>query len=197
MNVGMHFNTLLTMTASGILVSMLFETYKLLFRPSALSGKIIVDTLFMLTQSCLVYYLLFITNGGIIRFYIFLAILLGFSIYVVMFQSLYRRILEIIIETIKQITYLIIRTIDTLIIAPIKWLISLFVTVVTYTLYLLFKIVLFLLRVIFYPIKLVIKLLEKLLPEKVLKNVTKTLEICSTILYKFKSRVKEIVTKRR
>lgn len=187
------------MVVGGMYLGFANETYRRLIGRRNISTVFVYffEVSFWLLQTAILFYVLYRVNFGEIRFYIFLAILLGFSIYVVMFQSLYRRILEIIIETIKQITYLIIRTIDTLIIAPIKWLISLFVTVVTYTLYLLFKIVLFLLRVIFYPIKLVIKLLEKLLPEKVLKNVTKTLEICSTILYKFKSRVKEIVTKRR
>src|SRR5690625_1932616 len=128
MHVGMHFNTLITMIASGVLVSMMFETYKLLFRPKTLSGKMIVDTLFMLTQSCLVYYLLFITNGGVIRFYIFLAVLLGVSIYFALLQSFFIKFLMWLIGVINEVYRFLKRSVIALLYIPLFWFFQVLLT---------------------------------------------------------------------
>lgn len=199
MTLDTQFLTMISMVVGGIYLGFANDTYRRLIDRRKITTIFLyfLEVSFWLIQTAILFYVLYQVNYGEIRFYIFLAILLGISMYVVMFQTLYQRILEIIIEIIKQIIYLIIRTIDTLIISPIKWVISLIVTIVTYTIYFIIKIVSFFLRVLFYPVKLFINLLEKLLPEKVLKNVTKILKFCSTILYKFKSRVKKLFAKRR
>src|SRR5690554_352210 len=190
MNVGMHFNTLLTMTASGILVSMLFETYKLLFRPSALSGKIIVDTLFMLTQSCLVYYLLFITNGGIIRFYIFLAILLGISIYFALLQPYFLTFLNWLIDVINNVYRFLKRSFIALIFKPIFWLVQIMIAVIIST-------VLFLWKIILGILKLIKNLIKPLFPKFILKYMLNFIRRCSRIKDKVQAKLKKWMRWRR
>ena len=68
---------------------------------------------------------LFQVNDGELRAYIFLACLLGFSMYVVMFKTIYKRVLEWIIKVLVALTKGIIKILNTLIIRPIRWIIEL------------------------------------------------------------------------
>lgn len=187
------------MVVGGIYLGFANETFRRL-SVSWKDKKLIVyffEIIFWIVQTGILFYVLYQVNNGDIRFYIFLACLLGFSMYVVMFQSMYRRLLEIIIQIVKRVTYLVVHTFQVLVIEPIKWVIALVITIFMYSIHLLLNILSFLLNIVFYPIRLLFKLLEKLLPEKFLKNITKFMTFYSTIVYKLKSRVKAFVSKRR
>lgn len=199
MTLDTQFLTMISMVVGGIYLGLANDTYRRVsVRWKHKSFLVyLFEISFWLIQTAILFYVLYRVNYGEFRFYIFLAILLGISMYVVMFQSLYRRVLEIIIQIATQTAKTIVRTVEALIIAPIKWLIALCITVITYTIYIVIKIVSFLLNIVFYPVKVTVKWLEKLLPEKFLKNVTKFIKFYSTILYKLKRAVKAFVAKRR
>ena len=185
MNVGMHFNTLITMIASGVLVSMMFETYKLLFRPKTLSGKMIVDTLFMLTQSCLVYYLLFITNGGVIRFYIFLAVLLGVSIYFALLQSFFIKFLMWLIGVINEVYRFLKRSVIALIYRPIFWLIQVLLTIII-------SVILFLWKIILGILKLIKNIIKPFIPKIIQRYMLNFISRCSRIKDKAQYKLKNL-----
>jgi len=185
MNVGMHFNTLITMIASVVLVSMMFETYKLLFRPKTLSGKMIVDTLFMLTQSCLVYYLLFITNGGVIRFYIFLAVLLGVSIYFALLQSFFIKFLMWLIGVINEVYRFLKRSVIALIYRPIFWLIQVLLTIII-------SVILFLWKIILGILKLIKNIIKPFIPKIIQRYMLNFISRCSRIKDKAQYKLKNL-----
>ncbi|MGM8215701.1 spore cortex biosynthesis protein YabQ [Bacillaceae bacterium W0354] len=190
MNIDVHFFTLLTMVAAGVFATSMFDTYKQLFRPKAFWSKVIVDTLFMLTQSCLVYYLLFITNGGVIRFYLFLAILLGISFYFAILQPVYLNILDLTIRAINKLYMLFKRLVNSVIVKPITWVVELLFSIVISIVLLLWKIILAILKVI----KVILKPLIPTIVQKYLMNL---LTICSNILSKTKNMLVQFWTSRR
>lgn len=199
MTLDTQFLTMISMVVGGIYLGFANDTYRRVsvrWKHKSLLVYLF-EISFWLIQTAILFYVLYRVNHGEIRFYIFLAIFLGISMYVVMFQSLYRRVLEIIIQMITLTAKTIVRTVEALIIAPFKWLIALCITIVTYTIYIVIKIVSFFLNIIVYPLKVTVKLIEKLLPEKFSKNVTKFIKFYSTILYKLKRAVKAFVAKRR
>ncbi|WP_054754923.1 spore cortex biosynthesis protein YabQ [Piscibacillus salipiscarius] len=55
MNLDTQFLTMLTMVSGGVVMSAMFDTYKLLLRPQAYWNRVIVDMLFFLTQGCLIF----------------------------------------------------------------------------------------------------------------------------------------------
>jgi len=191
--------TMISMVVGGIYLGFANETFR---RFSVMWKKRVIlvylfEIIFWVIQTSILFYVLYQVNHGEIRFYIFLACLLGFSIYVVLFQSFYRRFLEILIQIVKQAAYITVRTIQELLIEPVKWLLALIVTIAMYVLDIGLTIIFFLLKIVFYPISLCGKLAKRMLPESFLKKITKFRSIYSTILYTLKSRVKALVFKRR
>src|SRR5690625_7945616 len=73
-------------------------------------------------QTVIVFYLLYIINIGELRFYLFIAFLLGVSIYQVIFAPLYQRLLQRIITSLKRIFLFCWRVLFILLIKPSCWL---------------------------------------------------------------------------
>ena len=61
------------------------------------------DFLFWVIQGLLIFYVLFLVNEGEFRFYLFLALLCGFSAYQALLKSLYRSSLELFIKIVIKI----------------------------------------------------------------------------------------------
>lgn len=152
---------------------------------------------YWMIQTCLLFFVLYQVNDGELRVYVFLACILGFSIYVVIFKEIYKRFLEWTFNVILTIVKGIIKVIDTLILRPVKWMIQLIVGTILYVLHVCYHILLFLLKVLFYPLQLLFTFIKKLLPEKMRNNISKTITFCSTIIYKFKKWLKSVIERRR
>lgn len=188
MNVGIHFQSLLTMVAAGVFSTAMFDTYKRLFRPNAYASKVIVDTLLMLTLTCFVYYLLFLVNGGVIRFYLFLAFLLGVSFYFAILQPVYLYLLQITLNLIDK-TYLFLkRFIRHVIIRPITWIVNLLFTI-------LISLLLFVWKVILFILKILLAIIRPFIPRIVQKYVMYFLTTCSKLIIKLKDQIIHYWTK--
>src|SRR5699024_169239 len=191
MTLDTQFITMLSMVLGGMYLGFATETFR---RISVIWKErqaltYLLEIGYWIIQTCILFFLLYQVNDGELRLYIFLACLLGYSIYQVMFKSIYQRVLEFFIKLIVALTRGLIRIIVTLIIRPVSWIVQAAVKVAAYVSRLLYRVLLFVLYVLFYPVRLLLFVLRKLLPERVLHKISKSLSFCSTIINKFKKRL--------
>lgn len=187
------------MMIGGIYLGFATET----FRRAAMTWKsnlilsYVFEICFWITQTCILFFVLYNVNEGELRFFIFLACLLGFSIYTVLFKTMYKRLLEFFIKIMKTTIKWTIQTINVLIIHPIKWTVQMIIAILLYVVHVCRHLLFFLFKILFYPIKLLINVMKIILPEKVVKNITSMATFCSTIIYKLKKWLKKVFLKRR
>src|SRR5699024_11617458 len=96
-----------------------------------------LEILFWLGQTRLLYYLLYMINYGELRFYLFIALFFGFSIYMALLEKIYTRILDFIIKLIKYLFNIFYK----LCIFPIIFLIKMFVMILFYFLSMFYRII--------------------------------------------------------
>jgi len=168
MTLSTQFITMLAMTSGGFYLGVVLDT----FRRFASSWKnriifsYVMETSFWLTQVIILFYVLFRVNGGELRLYIFLACLLGFTIYQVLAARLYKKLLETIISMIKAVYRFLERVVHVLIFNPIKWLLMLLISIILALYKVIISVLSFLFRVISAPIKWFLHGFYKLLPER-------------------------------
>ncbi|MCA0170812.1 spore cortex biosynthesis protein YabQ [Bacillus sp. RAR_GA_16] len=99
MTLSVQFYTMVAMVAMGVWLGIAMDTYSRFLHPNRKKNVWLYanDVIFWLLQGLLIFYVLYLVNEGAIRFYVFLAILCGYSAYRALFQPLYRRLLERII----------------------------------------------------------------------------------------------------
>src|SRR5699024_6596963 len=156
--------TIISMVAGGIYLGIALETFR---RFSVLwKGNVIwtyvLEISFWMIQTVLLFYMLYKVNYGEIRVYTLLAILLGFSIYVVLFQTLYKKVLEFLIRCFRFITRMVIKITQTFIFKPVKWIISLVVALLLMVL----NIILTVLKFVLYPVRFLLKSIYSRLPKR-------------------------------
>lgn len=177
------------MTLSGIYLGMALDTFRR-FTPYW-KGNIfltyLMEICFWMMQAIIIFYVLFRVNSGEVRFYIIIAVALGFSMYQVFAANLYKRILERLIRIIASIYQFIKRVIEVLIVQPIKWLVMVIITILIAVLNALQKIVFFTLKLLFAPIRWLLKIIYTILPESFKKYLN--------VLAGFCSKIKNIISK--
>lgn len=102
---------------NGILIGILFDIFRVLRKSFKTSDIItyIEDIMFWIGAGVLTLYFIFCYNNGEIRFFIFLGIILGISIYILTISKYFMKVSIIIISTIKNIIKIIIYPIKLLI----------------------------------------------------------------------------------
>lgn len=134
MNLNVQFYSMVAMVGMGAYLGMALDTYhRFLYRGK--SNKFIVfgtDILFWLLQGLLVFYVLYLVNEGTLRFYLLLALLCGFAAYQGLLQSVYKKILEFIIQLVIRIYRIIVKMILIFIIMPIKWLLHVIILILLF-----------------------------------------------------------------
>lgn len=115
--------------------------------------QIVNDILFFIIQSLVFFYVLFLVNFGEVRFYLLLALVLGYAAYRALFEGLYLRILERVITITKQIFHISQRIIMTLIVNPVKWLLKVLLTLGMIVLGAFYKIINVAFRFITFPFR--------------------------------------------
>lgn len=105
MTLSVQFTTMAVMVLSGIYLGLAQDTFRRISvhwkkRP-IISYSFEIG--FWLLQTLIVFYVLFLVNSGEIRFYIFLACLLGFSFYQALLKTIYRQMLERLISVFRAI----------------------------------------------------------------------------------------------
>src|SRR5699024_2648443 len=164
---GTQFITMLAMTSGGFYLGIALDTFRR-FAYSWKKRKIlpyVMETSFWLTQTIILFYVLFRVNGGELRLYIFLAGLLGFAIYQVFAAGIYKRLLERIIAISKAIYRFLERMVHVLIIIPVTWLLMLIISIFTGLFKVIISILQFLFRVVSAPLKWVFQGFYNLLPK--------------------------------
>src|SRR5690554_6295875 len=120
---------MLASMGTGVWFGASFDTYKRFSGGSKRSfTQVINDILFCILQALVFFYVLFIVNYGEIRFYLFLALLLGYAFYRALLESLYLKILERFITMIRNAFYFSVRLVKVFIINPLNWLLKLLLT---------------------------------------------------------------------
>ena len=120
-----QFYTLVAMIGMGSFFGAALDTYNRFLKRSQRKRWIVFvhDVLFWVIQGLLIFYVLFLVNEGEFRFYLFLALLCGFSAYQVLFKRLYINSLEMFIKIVINIFEFFVKFVQIFIFLPIKWLI--------------------------------------------------------------------------
>ena len=163
---------MLTMIAMGAWLGAAIDTYHRLFLSR--NGWLLFcsDVLFWLVQGLLIFYVLLQVNEGEIRFYIFIALLCGFAAYRALMQKTYRRLLEAVVRFTVALIRALQKAANAVIVKPLQWLIKLTALLLLSIGKVLWTMAFFILKVHLYPLKWMLQLIWRLLPDPV-KNTTK------------------------
>lgn len=167
MTLEVQFLTMISMVFCGIYLGAMYDTFRR-FSPYWKRRKVLtyfLEILFWLVQTAIIFYILYRVNDGEVRFYIFLAGLLGFSMYQALVKSIYLRMLEQIIRVIASIYRFLSRMVEALLIKPIIWMFTVIMTIVLWLIHTIWKILIMFLRILLLPLKCLGKLIYHLLPK--------------------------------
>src|SRR5699024_4517614 len=140
---------------------------------------------FLLIQTLVLFYLLFLVNNGELRFYVFLAVLLGYAAYQALAAPLFKRILERMIYLVKAVWHFVNQVGQALVVTPVKWLVHVLAVFILFLLRLISCIRLLLIRLIYLPMRSTCRLAHLC----VLKRMQKKLEKISFHYSKIKHNV--------
>ncbi|WP_028777605.1 spore cortex biosynthesis protein YabQ [Shimazuella kribbensis] len=120
--------TLSLMFASGALLGVFLDLYRILTRRFTLRGWPIslIDLLFWVSSACFVFAVLLWSNWGEMRFYIMIAIISGILFYLRLLTKPVTLILTKLLRFVEWLINFLIRTILVLIYHPIVWVVLLF-----------------------------------------------------------------------
>lgn len=167
------------MIIGGFYLGMAHDTYRR-FAPYWKEKTFFVylfEISFWLSQTGILFFLLYKVNAGELRLYIFAACLLGFSIYQVVAANIYKKVLEFVIRIIVAIYRWCRKVIQVLLITPLKWIFHIILTLILFS----GQVVIKLLMIVFLPVKWLIQLIYHLLPKKIKKNIPKSEGLYSII----------------
>lgn len=141
MSLNTQFVTLISMISMGIYFGAAFDTYnRFLIRAKRKVWIVFInDVLFWCIQALLIFYVLYESNYGELRFYILLALLCGYSAYQAIFRGMYKRLLELTIQWVNRSISLLVKFGNLLLIRPVKGLITLIITFILFIFQLLLK----------------------------------------------------------
>ncbi|SDD67592.1 spore cortex biosynthesis protein YabQ [Terribacillus halophilus] len=181
MTLTVQFLTIVSMIAGGVYLGAAMDTFRRFERhwKKQVVMRYIMECSFWLMQTLLLFFLLFQVNQGEMRFYILLALLCGFAGYRALFQTSYRRVLEWLIRIIRRTMFITKRVLQVLILTPIRLVIQGLLMLAGGVIALLWKLIRLVLVVLFYPIRLIGRLVWKLTPERYRKNYSKLAGIYS------------------
>ena len=199
MTLELQFQTILTMVSGGFYLGIVLDTFRRLTRRLAKRQLLFafLEVCFWLTQTFILFFLLFLVNGGELRGYIFVAVLLGFSAYQALAATVYKRLLEWFIRAIIYIYQLFSSIIHAIVILPILFCVKVVWICLRAIVYAVLAIVFFILRVLFAPIKWIFKVIYQRLPVNFQKYLHKLAGFYSTITNIGKEWLKSITFKGR
>lgn len=161
MTIEIQFASFFSMIVTGFYLGCMFDTNERIAR--AIKGHLIFNFIcqfiFWLIQSVLIFYGLVRVNGGQVRLYFVIAIILGYWLYFFWFRRVYQLILEKIIWLIQAVFLTFLKIANLLLIKPVKFVFQAFLTVVNLAIMIVMKLLSFLLLILswlFRPIFLII-----------------------------------------
>lgn len=168
MTLSVQFQTMLSMAAMGIWIGMAIDTYGRFVheRRKWYWLHFINDVIFWLLQALIVFYVLLQVNHANLRFYIFAALLLGFSFYKALLQTGYKKLLEVMIRIVTKLFRFFVQVCYGLIIRPIKWVITIILAIGLLAVKWIWAIVFAILKIILLPLKWLFRLISRFIPKQ-------------------------------
>lgn len=184
MTLSEQFATMIAMTAMGGWIGVALTTYQRFIHPRKKWQwfMILTDILFWTVQGLLVFLVLLHVNEGEIRFYIFLALALGFSCYKALIEKAYKKCLEVMIHAIRSTSLFIGRTFSLFFVQPTIVLLKLLYRLVKMIGRILLSILLFLLSAIILPLKWIFQLV---IPKKWIEKVISVTKVSKAFVTKW------------
>lgn len=195
MTLHVQFLTMVSMCVGGFYLGIARDTFRR-FSPYWNHRPLLIyifEVTFWALQTSILFYVLYQVNAGELRIYIFVACLLGFAIYQVMAATLYKKMLEWIIDVVTNVYRYLKKIIYLLVIAPIKWICYIVLQILQFIILL----ALLMIKLILTPIKWLIQLGYYLLPKIIQKNIRKLTEVYSIIKDTIIKSIKNILFKER
>ncbi|MRH44983.1 spore cortex biosynthesis protein YabQ [Aquibacillus halophilus] len=171
MTLSIQFFTIISMIAGGLYLGAAIDTFRRFefYWKKRIIFSYIIEICFWLLQTLILFYLLYLVNQGELRFYILLALLCGYAAYKSVFEKTYRNILEKLISTSISIYYFFYRLVQAIIVRPVILLFNFLVAVFIWIWGIVLTLLWLIIRVLWYPVKLVSKLIWFLTPNVVKK----------------------------
>jgi spore cortex biosynthesis protein YabQ len=167
-----QFASLSLMMAAGVWIGASFSVHQRLIRPlrRRLLTVILTDLLFWLVQALLLFTILLPVNEGVLRFYLFLGLALGFAFYKGLLEKPFLHLFDVVLSIFIRTWRLITKCVYNLLVRPLYLLLKLIFRLCKMTVNAVLKIVLFLLLL---PLKLFRGILHLVLPDKWLLGMRK------------------------
>ncbi|SFB31802.1 spore cortex biosynthesis protein YabQ [Lentibacillus halodurans] len=199
MTLNVQFITMISMITGGFYLGMALDTFRRLsiYWKQRVFLKYFMEISFWMTQTMLLYYVLFLANSGELRFYVFIAILLGFSMYQVLAANLYKRMLEYLIRMMVKVYRFLQNMVRVTIVTPIKFIIQLLMTIIMFTANTLWNLLRYSFKIVFVPVFWLLRLIFRMLPQNIQRNLHKIAGFYSTIENTCKKWINDWMSKRR
>lgn len=182
MTLEVQFTIMISMVLGGVYLGLALETHRRLFNHlSRLLFIYAMEITFWMTQAFILFYILYRVNGGEIRFYNILAVLLGFSMYQVFMATIYKKTLEKLIVSFTNVYKFVAQVINIILIKPVMFLFQLIITCLLFLFNSLFFILSFLIGIIMAPLRWALKYIYKLLPGRFQRYLYKIIDFYSII----------------
>ncbi|WP_232699029.1 spore cortex biosynthesis protein YabQ [Brevibacillus daliensis] len=122
MSIHIQLQTMAFMALCGVLMGMGFDTYHVFKNKGRfpLWVVFILDILFWLTSIGVVFYVLVVVNGGIVRFPIYFGLIIGAWIYFLLVSKTYIQFLLAVIKWAIRIMNFSVKVIDMLLVRPLE-----------------------------------------------------------------------------
>lgn len=175
MTLDLQFKTMLAMIIAGFCVGINLESFRH-FKPywdQGLILKYMLEILFWLLQTLLVFLVLYKVNLGEIRFYLLIAFFLGYSIYKGLFAQVYKRLLLYILRVGKRSYIFFRRIFHYLIIKPVMGLLTVLGAILLFMIRLIMTPIFYLLSPFGKIVANLVKRSQKYLPKSLFKKIYK------------------------
>lgn len=183
MTLHVQFMTMIVMVAGGFYLGIALETHRrfAIYWKRRTVFRFVLEILFWLVQIVFLYYILFQTNYGALRAYVFVACLLGFSMYHVLFKKMYQAFLEYMVSLLRMIYRCIRLVIQTVFFRPFVALLHIILACVLCVIQIVVYILRHVFNLVWIPVLWGMGWIYKRLPKNLRKFLNKFSIIYSTI----------------
>lgn len=121
MSLQVQYFTLLMMFSSGLVLGVLFDAYRVLSDQLRIPRWTIpvLDIMYWALATVIVFRVLYISNQGELRIFVFLGLLIGITCYFALVSPIIVKVILIVIRTVKRLIRVFIRIFDIMVITPI------------------------------------------------------------------------------
>jgi|SRR5699024_68745 len=199
MTLHVQFMTMIVMVAGGFYLGIALETHRrfAVYWKRRTVFRFTLEILFWLVQIILLYYVLFQTNYGTLRAYVFFACLLGFSMYQVLFKKAYQTFLEYVVSILHMIYRGIRVVVRTVFYRPLVAILHIILACLLCVIQILMYILYHVFKIVWIPVLWGMNWIYKRLPKNLRKFLNKFSVIYSTIRNTYKKLVNWFNVKRR